>query len=477
MSAAHHLAVLAIEETGKAAMLKISQIYSSSQQETNSIERKLDNHYQKLFWALFLPALKNNELTSEDLKSAQFLARNIHEKRLASLYVSPNADEPILDIPRGEVEKIVRLAEARLGMEEAISADPPSPEHLHDLQWLLEAITDDEKRKLVFSKASTEKLQKDASVIDWIAWLKATFESQELENRQLAERELQRREPSDDEASQEKWLVKYRLICVSHSIRQKTLNWWNSFVSVVQLRAGDKKKRELLVEVRLPKAVSVQSLWYAGYGETRRFLLALNIGTIGFFWWYALNRENKFYEEITDLEYDARIELREQNKSLYVDWGHRALGEADLTNVALCWSCLPGPGAPEHEQRPFGEYLTALAFLAKTDMHLNLTPNACELFFRCLIDAMKLYGDLQNEDTFAAAFEKNLSWLIKQESDRAEFVQLAQMLDKASFEQDFSSLTLDKALQTKTLCDAYLLQKFQKIAEERRTDKAAAENQ
>lgn len=51
-SAAYHLAILAIEEIGKACLLKIGQVNGLLGKEF-ALERRLDDHSQKLFLGIF----------------------------------------------------------------------------------------------------------------------------------------------------------------------------------------------------------------------------------------------------------------------------------------------------------------------------------------------------------------------------------------------------------------------------------------
>jgi AbiV family abortive infection protein len=464
MSAAYHLALLAIEETGKAALLKVNHLKSVIGSETT--DRKLDDHFQKLFWAFFLPSAARNKFSPKELEDARLLAKNMHDRRLDSLYVSTTAQKPLIEISKEEAERVVRLAEARLDLEEGVSTASPNPEQIERLQWLLEALEDDERRRFVLSKPSFERLQADGTLSSWIDWLRATLAQQQREMQELLAKELEKQQPNSEEAARAKWKIKIRFLCVSHGVRQKALNVWNESVSWIKLFEGVKKKRELVAEIHLPEAVPVGALWHAGYGESRRLMLALNIGSLGFFWWYSLNRENHFYEEITDVQKDLNLDIGEQNPYLYVDWGKRALSEQDLRRALLCYSFLPGPRASEKEQKPFGQYLAALAFLGKTDLHLNLTANACGMFFRCLRDAMLLYGDVGEGETFADAFTRYLLPVVDDEAERRSFVDLFAALERAQEEQEFSKLTLDKVLQTKALCDGYLLHTFQRKARE-----------
>jgi len=461
LGVAYHCAVLAIEEVGKAAILKIARLRPLIGEEPDALERKLEDHRQKLFWAFFLGSIAVNRISKQDFDDAQLLARRMHDKRLASLYVSPFEDNVLLELPQIEVESAIRIAESRLAIEEGTSIEPAA-EGIADVQWFIDATADEQRQRFIFSEASIQQLTTAGNTRAWIKWLKEQFDEQDRQLQELLRKELERQQPDVRDSRREKWKIRLRLVGVSHSVRQKTLNWWNHHVTLVKLLEGDKKKRELIAEINLPATVPLQGLWPAGYGLVTRLVLALNIGSMGFFWWYSLNKENKFYESIDDVENGKQIEVTEQSPYLHIDWGKRALTEPDLQNIALCFSALPSARTEVAEQQPFNEYLVALAFLAKTDLYLNLTPNACARFFRALKIAMTLHGDLKDGEPFSDAFTRFFVPLLKEESDRTTFLELAKRLERAEEHRRFDDLTLDRVLQVKTLCDLYLIHAFRK---------------
>lgn len=223
----------------------------------------------------------------------------MHEKRLASLYVSHSVDGLLLEISKEGATQTVQLADARLRLEETFSATLDERK-LGDLEWLMDAVSDERRRPTVFSGQSMKRLQADGDVG---AWLRAQCAEQEKVMQVVFAKEMQRQPPTEENEFKEKWKVRIRLTFTSHSIRQKVFNTWNEHVLFTRFFEGNKKRRELILELRLPYTVPLADLWDTTYSLTNRALLAFNIGALGgFCWWYDLNREHVFYEELVDLE-------------------------------------------------------------------------------------------------------------------------------------------------------------------------------
>jgi AbiV family abortive infection protein len=98
---AYHLATLALEELGKSTMIVIGLRIPRKESELNILEKYSDDHIKKLFWALWFPSLGREQITAQQIRACQDLARKIHHKRLAGLYVDPNVSvRPGRAIPR-----------------------------------------------------------------------------------------------------------------------------------------------------------------------------------------------------------------------------------------------------------------------------------------------------------------------------------------------------------------------------------------
>ena len=114
------------------------------------------------------------------------LARQIHETRIAGLYVDLN--ESGLQIPTEAIDDkqaddIISLAEARIEMCEAENPRLDfSSEELEIQTWLLEKTEDPESRKMIFSSASMKEMAELKNGLKWGQWLKYVFEEAETEN-------------------------------------------------------------------------------------------------------------------------------------------------------------------------------------------------------------------------------------------------------------------------------------------------------
>jgi hypothetical protein len=62
-----------------------------SEDEDQISPKWIEDHERKLFWALWTPSIAAGKLTGKFIQELQALARQIHERRLASLYVEVNA--------------------------------------------------------------------------------------------------------------------------------------------------------------------------------------------------------------------------------------------------------------------------------------------------------------------------------------------------------------------------------------------------
>lgn len=85
---------------------------------------------KKLFWALWGGSFIHEKLTKEQIEQYQGLAKTIHNRRLASLYVSPDLGNNVV-LSNKEVENIINLAQARLGYEKCfkgLDLDKPNVE-------------------------------------------------------------------------------------------------------------------------------------------------------------------------------------------------------------------------------------------------------------------------------------------------------------------------------------------------------------
>jgi len=278
------------------------------------------------------------------------------------------------------------------------------------------------------------------------------------------ERELKRVRPSSKEVLQEKWKLKIRFYTNSHSIRTKPLKWWNERINWIKLYPIGRKKNELLVEFTLPKGVSVHGLWSTGWGVARRFITAINIGSMGFFWWYVPEQISRYYEKIMDIEENSEMVV-ERSPRLILDWRKEALLERDLRHTQVCFSMLPRL-SERKKHEPLNYYLTGLGFLSKNDIHLQFEANAFEQFYKSLKAGMQTYKDWDGTSPFSDAFNAMMLELSADKEGRKKYIKLGKKFEKEPI--DPSGITLEEAGMMKTLCDAYFFRKFHDLADRRK---------
>jgi hypothetical protein len=289
---------------------------------------------------------------------------------------------------------IVSLVEARLGMERAkgdIDVNDPSI-NVEELDWFLKASGDPEKRRLIFGGKSLKKLAELGSTRKWISWLYGVFKKTDEEIQQIVQKELNRQKPSGEEARKPKWRIKIKLISESHSIRQKPLNEWNKHMDFIKLYPG-KDNKELNIQFLLFKSLHVMGLWEIAWGMSRIFVVTLNMGARGFFWWNLPKDIARFYEEIWDIENNASVRP-EMSPRLSLNWRdlHLVLDNQELITTHLIFYYLTTMRGTELE-KPLNRYAMGLSLLAKSDIHLRFEINAFEEFFQSLKTAFLINGD------------------------------------------------------------------------------------
>jgi len=458
---AYHLAALALEEIGKVGIVGMGQL-TYERGQAFPWEKHAQDHIKKLFWALWGPSFGREVITKEQIESFLGLAQRIHDTRLSGLYVGIDEDNKVLPrdaVTETDAKNLISLANSRLEMEKCSELSIPTEDLQNNLSWFLAATDDPEKRSLIFGQKSMEKLAELGHPREWITWLKEQFDQAEAEGRTLAEQELRRSQPIGDEATQNKWKLKIRFYTNSHSIRTKPLNWWNGISNWIKLYPVSNKREEILVEFTLPKRIPIQGMWWAGWGIARKFVTAMNIGSMGYFWWYVPEQISRYYEELRDIENDSKVVI-ERSPILRLDWKRDALLENDLRSIAHCFAMLPGPDDKDRHE-PFNYYITGLAFLSKNDIHVQFEPNAYEQFYKSLKSGMRLYKDWDETVPFTTAFDTTMADFVPNAEERKKYLNLGEQFETDS--PDPKGVTLSETGFMKVLCDAYFLMTFKKM--------------
>lgn len=157
-----HLALLALEEIGKAILVTIGFTVSIAEadKERGGLRVAFDDHVKKIFWSLWGGMFRDNKLTKQAIEENRGLATTLHKRRIYYLYTDPNNPTDYNDrIKKGEAEQLVKLVRARLEYEKTIEVVQKLDEtDVENLKWFFKATGDPDKRKFIFGPASINKL-------------------------------------------------------------------------------------------------------------------------------------------------------------------------------------------------------------------------------------------------------------------------------------------------------------------------------
>jgi AbiV family abortive infection protein len=456
---AYHLAALSLEEIGRRALLGVQATAGAATVPPAWPKKHEQDHVKKLFWCFLGIGFFSQEITPAGIEEMSGLAQRIHDTRLMGLYVS--SDETGLSVPSDtiseeEADQLIQLAEASIRMAEAEKMREEASQEEIDLQsWFLAATDDAEKRKQIFSKNSMAKLAELKNGRAWGEWLKGLFDQAEAEGRLAVEQELERSRNAPAEKTKDKWHLRVRIICASHSIRPKVLSAFNQKSSWIKLSAVSGKKDQVLIDFILGDNVPVQGLWYFAWGVARAFVVALNIGSMGFWWWRMPEQISRYYESIRDLETGQELAI-ERHPILKIDWGqHRVLTEADLARAAMVLAALPKP--QQGQQTALDYYIGGLTFLSLNDIHWQCEHQSFGNFFHSLRAMMADHGDWQPGTAFEPAFLRFLDSLFPEMEEREQFASLCRSFDTNQLAG--VNVTLKEVSFIKLFCDAYFLTK------------------
>jgi AbiV family abortive infection protein len=462
---AFHLTVLALEEVGKAALLGARGIAHSVEDETVFIDNRLDDHVFKLFWALWTPNFARGRISKEEFENLRGMAKNMHDDRLAAMYVSPDQSEGgkvLQNISEERARIMIGLSEARLGMESSRDWQAIDLSAGSVMRWFLDATNDQDKRNLIFGQKSFDKLAELGQMRDWMAWLKEQFDQAEAEGREHLQGELARAVPDRADRGEDKWQVAIRLYSPAQSIRSRAIKSWNERPTWIKLSAVHNDNQALEVEFTLGEIVTMQEVGIAGYRAARLFVAAVNIGSTGFWWWQRPDQSGRFYHRLTDLKAPASMKLDlDMHVGPRFEWKRDSLKEDHLTRVALCLGM-----SSRLDNRAYyaviEPYFNGLALVAKSDLHLGFAPQASERFAACLCAAMHHFADWDgtNEGLPAAI---TASFPTMQEEDARELLGLLRQLRRRP--PDITGLTLERAAVLKFLSDVYLIRRFEIMAQ------------
>jgi hypothetical protein len=399
----------------------------------------------------------------------------LHNKRLEYLYSNPNdSKSPKEKIEKGETGNLIKLTRARLEMEKLVEIkDKFNQEDLEVLRWFFTSTEDLDKRKFIFGKKSLEKLQELKNGFEWMKWLKNLFDENTEEMKKFAEKEINRQKPTEKEKFDPKYKVKVRIQSQSHSIKNNAFQKWNEGVRDVKLYKVDKKhlsnfaKSEMIIELFVPKAIPIHGLWEHSLFIIKTFIISLNIGSRGIFWWNVSKDIDNFFEYISDLEADKKDNIRigmTKGKSLTINWDEARfkLDQKVVSDVML----IDGFLIREHGklEKFLKHYALAMTLFSKTDIHLRLEANAFEEFFNALKESLLACGDWDGSGDLLKSIQKQFAKLDGVSLDNLE--ETIKIGENLKPEQKHN-ITLTEVVAIKLYCDLYIYIKANDYAKKR----------
>ena len=450
----YHLILLALEEVGKTVVAELADLKENISTPTVP-SKKFDDHEEKIFYALWSALLDSERFGKQSVAECKDLASTFHSRRLSTLYVPVGA---IWELPTTEeVSALYELTKGRLDLASSTGVKILTKDDAELLNFFFTLLQSPEEKVYVFSKASMEQLASSNDVEGWIRWIKARYEERQEHNRTLAEKELARQQPGENESREPKWKVKVKLISASHSIRQKPLNEWNSRFDWIELRSGN--KNELFMILHLPKSVPVQGLWAQGHDLSQKLMVALNIGSFGFFFWELPKRIATFAESIFDVETNSKVVLQ-RSPALAIDWRQEALTSRQLELTAMAFVYFA------REQKVptiFAHYLSGLTFMAKIDIDFILTTNAFMSFWSCLEEAFISHESGCSADQFEERFRARAHEFGVDKDFVLSLLELSKKAKEAN--ESLKDITLKEVAMMKVLCDVYLIRMIRASAQ------------
>jgi AbiV family abortive infection protein len=453
---AYHLGILAMEEIGRAGILAQAMVAGRIGARRN--EQRLDDHVFKLMHAVWTPAFNGGKIDPKDWEDARAFAQSTHARRMAGLYADHEPDDGASAPPRDSVQlghaiSIVGLAKARLALQRAEGV--PSGETNEELEWYLDTVSDDLGRKRLFSKPFIAKYEEfEGDTRAWVTWAQAEFERISAEEHALLQREFAR-EITDADKGVPKWKIKIRLHSTSHSMRPAALNYWNQRIDGVKFIPISSDKQQLRMEMTLPGAVTLDSVFDAGLSVSKLYIAAISVGSGGVFWYELTTQGVKYFESLREVQApDAEVEIETKRRGLALEWAegkrkYLALEESHMEN-AIRFLAVFAPLSNEEARPILGPYLRGMTMLVKSDIHLSLERQAQQDFLKTIRAAMRQFKDWDGEeDTFISSLHRVLSDVMPEQHREQLFGHL--MRPDATEEE----LQTD-AVNTKRVADVYL---------------------
>lgn len=450
---AHHMALLALEEVGKFELYRNS-LNPTDHGEKSPLTKWGDNHEKKLFWALWTPNL--NQLKPEYFLESQKLSQQLHELRLDSLYTGIDAES--IQAPKAitveSCSATLSYATARVNVLRDMQFLETTPEEKELTTWFLTTLEDENKRQYFFNPSAMKELQQIGDVRKWIEEIRTKIAEGEAEAAEILKKELSRAETGTTSGKQ-RWRFRIRLFTNTHSIRGNALKWWNDTIEMIKLSPVGKQKDQLDIHISFSDVVTAQTLYKTGEVFFNNLMIAFNLGSFGLFWRSLPYDQDKFFNEIDDLENpNMKVQISNTNLLFKDALTKRALDQQDLERIANCYAYLTRVKTKEGFA-PFVAYRSGLGLLTQTNIHSDFRTASFQEFHRSFKTAALLFGDIKREEDFSEFFKSYVVDKYGPEVPIDQYMSFVNALEGKS-ERPFE-FTTDDLWSYKVFLEAYLV--------------------
>ena len=152
------------------------------------------------------------------------------------------------------------------------------------------------------------------------------------------------------------------------------------------------------------------------------FVVALNIGSCGMFWWYAPEFTSQFYESLYDIENKAPFEMRAGPSPAPVWEKTEPISTHDIINIQAVYIYIRNP--KQHDPTIFEHYIRGLALLMKSDFFYPFAATCIQEFYLALQAFFKEQGFWNGRTKFDEAVISRLNV-----PDDANFRRLAELAE------------------------------------------------
>lgn len=445
----YYLAVIAFEEIGKISVLL-----------GNCGVAVRNNILEKKFWEHFFnPSFKmacclthanlQQYMKKEVIEILKFGEKLENTKKFA-LEISPDDSRQKILSPshffkKEDARSVIRLLKPRLELAKIGVNNLKKPEEFSSaeqnaLRWLREKSTDRDFLAFINSEESYRVLNSTGSVLKWIDYLKENWTKK-------LEKDHSRIRYKEKNA---KWHCITHIKSYSHILEEGIFDKWNETVDLVKFKRIT--ERDIEMRLGIPPLKNKDELYARAIMLSYATLMALNVATLGHFWWPPAIWPAKI-KELYDFESGNEVRFKISPRKDR-QWGNKELTQKNLDNAMVLVV-----GQPKLDEVYFEFYGLAMTFLSIPNLEHQFYKEIFANFYKIIerLTAVNILGrkKLTKEKKQIKEVMKKLGMKeeIVDEFDEIYKVRSRDIMHSWGTE---APVTFEEAGKCKVLCDYFL---------------------